>query len=68
MKFYKCEMPNCGEYITEDELKQVKYNGRVINICTLCDDGSFEPVNGGEHYESTKKIEKIRRKRRKEDQ
>lgn len=67
MNVYHCGMPGCNEYIPEDELKRVKYNNKVINICMLCDDDSYEPINGGEYVDKTKKTEKIRRKRNQQD-
>lgn len=63
MKFYKCEVPGCGEYIPEDELKRVKYDNKIINICMICDDDSFEPIHGGDNVDTIEKNEKFRKKR-----
>jgi hypothetical protein len=58
-------MPGCKHYTTKDEAKMVKYEGKAISICEICDDGTFEEVKaGGSHNESFKKTEKIRGKRK----
>lgn len=69
MRVYKCEMPNCNEYIPEDELKKIKYNDKTVNICIYCDDGSYESVSlsGGDNFDSIKKVEKIRKQNNKQD-
>lgn len=63
MKVYKCGMLGCNAYITEDELNKVKYNGKIIDICSSCDDGSLELLDGGEHFDTIEKAEKFRKKR-----
>lgn len=68
MKTYKCGMPHCSEYISEDELIRVRYNNKLIDICMTCDDGSLDFVTGGEHHDTIEKIEKIRRNRYQKDQ
>lgn len=68
MRIYKCGIPSCEEYIPEDELKKVKLFNNIINICMICDDGSYETVNGGEHFDTIKKSEKIRKRKKKQDQ
>lgn len=69
MKALKCEMNDCGRYIVNEESKQVFFNGKIITICEICDDGTYESPNnhvGGNHG-TYNKVEKIKRKRRKED-
>lgn len=69
MKTLKCEMPGCGRYIVDEESKQILLNGKIITICEICDDGTHEIPNNhtGGHYEAYNKVEKIKRKRRKDD-
>lgn len=64
MNIVKCGIHNCNNYLFEEEVKFVLYNNKVIPICDICDDGSYEEVMVGDHRESFKKIEKIRRKRK----
>lgn len=66
MNIYRCGIPGCNEYISENELKKVKYENNIINICMLCDDDSYEPM-GGDSIDSIKKIEKIRKTRNNND-
>lgn len=67
MKTEKCGAPNCGRYILEEESTQVFINGKMVSICEVCDDGSYNTLNkmGGNHHETYNKVEKIKRKRNK---
>lgn len=67
MKIFKCEMPGCKNYVSEEEIKLVWNidNTEIVLICESCDDGSLEEVdNLGDAHESFKKIEKIRRNKK----
>lgn len=64
MKIFKCDMPGCKNYISEEETKKVWSfdHKKQLVICESCDDGSLEEVNKlGDAYEPFEKIEKIRR-------
>ena len=64
MKYFKCGIPNCDEYISEDELKKVIYEEKIIYICMFCDDENYKEVTSGDNYDSFKKIEKFKRRKK----
>ena len=57
-------MQGCNNYLSNEDVKFVLFNGKVIPICDSCDNGNFKDVTAGDHRESIKKVEKIRRKRK----